>query len=30
MANCYCEKCQKTMKDTNFYTYKDGTKAELC
>ena len=30
MANCYCEKCQKTMKDTNFYTYKDGTKSEMC
>ena len=30
MANCYCEKCQRTLKDTNFYTYKDGTKSEMC
>ena len=30
MANCYCEKCQKTMKDTNFYTYKNGEKSEMC
>lgn len=26
----HCEKCGKTMSDTNFYTYKDGTKCELC
>ena len=26
----FCSKCRKTMADTNFYTYKDGTKAELC
>ena len=26
----YCQKCAKTMSDVNFYTYKDGTKAELC
>ena len=26
----YCSKCRKTMADTNFYTYKDGTKCELC
>ena len=26
----YCPKCRKTFADTNFYTYKDGTKAELC
>ena len=26
----YCQKCTKTMSDVNFYTYKDGTKAELC
>lgn len=26
----YCSKCRKTMADTNYYTYKDGTKAELC
>ena len=30
MADCYCEKCHKTMKDTNFYTYKDGSKSEMC
>ena len=30
MAQQYCEKCRKTMNDTNFYTYKDGTKCELC
>ena len=30
MADCYCEKCHKTMKDTNFYTYKDGSKTEMC
>ena len=22
----YCSKCRKTMADTNFYTYKDGSK----
>ena len=26
----YCSKCRKTMADTNFYTYKDGIKCELC
>ena len=26
----FCSKCRKTMADTNFYTYKDGTKCELC
>ena len=26
----YCQKCRKTMADTNFYMYKDGSKAELC
>lgn len=30
MADCYCEKCHKTMKDLNFYTYKDGRKTEMC
>lgn len=30
MADCFCEKCHKTMKDTNFYTYKDGRKTEMC
>lgn len=26
----FCQKCQKTLKDVAFYTYKDGTKTELC
>ena len=26
----YCSKCKKTMAATNFYTYKNGTKCELC
>ena len=26
----YCPKCNKTMAATQFYTYKDGTKSELC
>ena len=26
----YCSKCRRTMSDVNFYTYKDGTKCELC
>ena len=26
----YCAKCKKTMASTNFYTYKDGSKCELC
>lgn len=30
MATQYCAKCNKTMVDTNFYTYKDGTKCDLC
>ena len=30
MPQLYCQKCKKTMADTNYYTYKDGTKAELC
>ena len=30
MSDCYCEKCHRTMKDTNFYTYKDGRKTEMC
>ena len=30
MADCFCSNCHKTMKDTNFYTYKDGTKTEMC
>jgi hypothetical protein len=30
MATCFCEKCQKTMDEGQFYTYKDGQKTELC
>lgn len=30
MATCFCEKCQKTMDEGQFYTYKDGRKTELC
>lgn len=26
----YCQKCQKTMSEVKFFTYKDGTKCELC
>lgn len=26
----FCQKCRKTMAEVNYYTYKDGTKAELC
>lgn len=26
----YCSKCQKTLNDTQFYTYKNGEKTELC
>ena len=26
----FCSKCKKTMSDINFYTYRDGTKCELC
>lgn len=26
----YCSKCRKTMALVNFYTYRDGTKCELC
>lgn len=27
---CKCQKCGKTMDENNFYTYKDGTKTEMC
>lgn len=30
MADAFCEKCNKTMDENNFYTYKDGHKTELC
>lgn len=26
----YCNKCRKTMDEKNFYTYRDGSKCELC
>ena len=26
----FCPKCQKTMAETNFYTYPNGTKCEIC
>ena len=26
----YCQKCHKTMTDTQFYTYKTGEKTEMC
>jgi hypothetical protein len=26
----YCEKCKKTMVASKFYTYRDGTKLEMC
>lgn len=30
MAMRYCGKCKKTMVDTNFYTYKNKEKCEIC
>ena len=30
MGNLVCQKCQRSMAETNFYQYKDGTKCELC
>jgi uncharacterized membrane protein len=30
MANYHCDRCNKTMDENNFYTYKDGRKTELC
>lgn len=30
MAQCTCEKCGKSMEESNFYTYKDGSKTEMC
>lgn len=26
----FCEKCKRTMASTHFYTYRDGTKVEMC
>ena len=26
----FCEKCKRTMAATHFYTYRDGTKVEMC
>ena len=30
MARKICEKCKRQMEDTNFYTYRDGTKHKYC
>lgn len=30
MARKICENCHRQMEDTNFYTYKNGQKTELC
>lgn len=30
MPTSFCEKCHKTMDEGQFYTYKNGTKTELC
>ncbi len=30
MGNCICDRCGKKMKEVNFYTYKDGSKCEIC
>lgn len=30
MDSYTCQKCGKTMNETNFFTYKDGRKTELC
>lgn len=30
MPNLTCEKCGRTMDDSNFYTYRDGRKTEIC
>ena len=30
MARKVCEKCKRQMEDTNFYTYRDGTKHKFC
>lgn len=30
MATCVCQKCNKTMDEKQFYTYRDGKKTELC
>lgn len=30
MPKLFCEKCNKEMEDSNFYTYKSGKKTELC
>ena len=29
-TSAFCEKCNKTMDENNFYTYKDGRKTEIC
>lgn len=29
-GKAYCSKCKRTLVDSNFYVYKDGTRAEIC
>jgi len=29
-GKCKCERCGKTLAAINFYTYKDGSKCEIC
>lgn len=29
-GKCYCERCGKKLGQINFYTYKDGSKCEIC
>ena len=29
-GRCYCERCGKKMGSINFYSYKDGSKCEIC
>ena len=29
-GQCVCEKCGKILRQTSFYTYKDGSKSEMC
>ena len=30
MAEYFCQKCNKTMDEAQFYRYKDGRKTEMC
>ena len=29
-GKCQCERCGKRISQINFYTYKDGSKCEIC